>query len=302
MAVILLVVLSSCASLGSNTFTSENRRAGLAEALSTDTEADKKKDLALELPFADAVRTTPSSAEPVPVQSAEKEEVPVTEEEIVVPEEKEPVTTSVETVKEEPAPAVEEAATVPEPAPVTEEKEAVQEVIKNTAPQKEDVPVAGEKSSSPQIVPGSTVFYSDLLSGKTTTELPPVTTPSDAGRAEKAESSQALPPVTTPSDAGRAEKAESRQALPPAMSRVIVESMIASVVIVIMFTVATAIRSAYRMPLSYLLSVVITLLITFLPFLISVIAGGMSPVWFSYLILLFSFFIFRSGKGRRFSR
>ena len=281
MAVILLVVLSSCASLGSNTFTSENRRAGLAEALSTDTEADKKKDLALELPFADAVRTTPSSAEPVPVQSAEKEEVPVTEEEIVVPEEKEPVTTSVETVKEEPAPAVEEAATVPEPAPVTEEKEAVQEVIKNTAPQKEDVPVAGEKSSSPQIVPGSTVFYSDLLSGKTTTELPPVTTPSDAGRAEKAESSQALP---------------------PAMSRVIVESMIASVVIVIMFTVATAIRSAYRMPLSYLLSVVITLLITFLPFLISVIAGGMSPVWFSYLILLFSFFIFRSGKGRRFSR
>ncbi len=281
MTVILLVVLSSCASLGSNTFTSENRRAGLAEALSTDTEADKKKDLALELPFADAVRTTPSSAEPVPVQSAEKEEVPVTEEEIVVPEEKEPVAVSVEAVKEEPVPAVEEAAAVPEAAPVTEEKEAVQEVIKNTAPQKEDVPVAGEKSSSPQIVPGSTVFYSDLLSGKTTTELPPVTTPSDAGRAKKAESSQALP---------------------PAMSRVIVESMIASVVIVIMFTVATAIRSAYRMPLSYLLSVVITLLITFLPFLISVIAGGMSPVWFSYLILLFSFFIFRSGKGRRFSR
>lgn len=282
MAVILLVVLSSCASLGSNTFTSENRRAGLAEALSTETEADKKKDLALELPFADAVRTTPSAAaEPVPVQSAEKEEVPVTEEEIVVPEEKEPVTVSAETVKEESAPAVEEAAAVPEAAPVTEEKEAVQEAVKDQSPQKEEAPVAGEKSSSPQIVPGSTVFYSDLLSGKTTTELPPVTTPSDTGRAEKAESSQALP---------------------PAMSRVIVESMIASVVIVIMFTVATAIRSAYRMPLSYLLSVVITLLITFLPFLISVIAGGMSPVWFSYLILLFSFFIFRSGKGRRFSR
>ena len=282
MAVILLVVLSSCASLGSNTFTSENRRAGLAEALSTETEADKKKDLALELPFADAVRTTPSAAaEPVPVQRAEKEEVPVTEEEIVVPEEKEPMTVSTETVKEESAPAVEEAAAVPEAAPVTEEKEAVQEAVKDQSPQKEEAPVAGEKSSSPQIVPGSTVFYSDLLSGKTTTELPPVTTSSAAGRGEKAESSQALP---------------------PAMSRVIVESMIASVVIVIMFTVATAIRSAYRMPLSYLLSVVITLLITFLPFLISVIAGGMSPVWFSYLILLFSFFIFRSGKGRRFSR
>ena len=128
MAVILLVVLTSCASLGSNTFTSENRRAGLAEALSTETEADKKKDLALELPFADAVRTTPSAAaEPVPVQSAEKEEVPVTEEEVVVPEEKDLVTTSAETVKEEPAPAVEETVAVPEPAPVAEEKEAVQE-------------------------------------------------------------------------------------------------------------------------------------------------------------------------------
>lgn len=284
MAVILLVVLSSCASLGSNTFTSENRRAGLAEALSTETEADKKKDLALELPFADAVRTTPSAAaEPVPVQSesAVKEEVPVTEEEIVVPEEKEPVAVSVEAVKEEPVPAVEEAAAVPEAAPVTEVKDEGQKVIKDQAPQKEEAPAAEEKSSSSQIVPGSTVFYSDLLSGKTTTELPPVTTPSATERGEKAESSQTLP---------------------PAMSRVIVESMIASVVIVIMFTVATAIRSAYRMPLSYLLSVVITLLITFLPFLISVIAGGMSPVWFSYLILLFSFFIFRSGKGRRFSR
>ncbi len=282
MAVILLVVLSSCASLGSNTFTSENRRAGLAEALSTETEADKKKDLALELPFADAVRTTPSAAaEPVPVQSTVKEEVPVTEEEIVVPEEKESVAVSVEAVKEEPVPAVEEAAAVPEAAPVTEVKDEGQKVIKDQAPQKEEAPAAEEKSSSSQIVPGSTVFYSDLLSGKTTTELPPVTTPSATERGEKAESSQTLP---------------------PAMSRVIVESMIASVVIVIMFTVATAIRSAYRMPLSYLLSVVITLLITFLPFLISVIAGGMSPVWFSYLILLFSFFIFRSGKGRRFSR
>ena len=90
--------------------------------------------------------------------------------------------------------------------------------------------------------------------------------------------------------------------MPPAMNRLIVDAMIASVVIVIMFTVATAIRSAYKMPLSYLLSAIIAILISFLPFVICIIIGGMSKVWWSYFLLLLSFFIFRSGRGRRDSR
>ena len=62
------------------------------------------------------------------------------------------------------------------------------------------------------------------------------------------------------------------------------------------------IRSAYKMPLSYLLSAIIAILISFLPFVICIIIGGMSKVWWSYFLLLLSFFIFRSGRGRRDSR
>ena len=94
----------------------------------------------------------------------------------------------------------------------------------------------------------------------------------------------------------------SHAAVPATMNRLIIDAMIASVVIVIMFTVATAIRSAYKMPLSYLLSAVIAILISFLPFVICIIIGGMSKVWWSYFLLLLSFFIFRSGRGRRDSR
>ena len=53
------ILLSSCTTTGSNVFSSDNRKADIVEALSSEKPDDGKMDLALELPFADTVRNTP---------------------------------------------------------------------------------------------------------------------------------------------------------------------------------------------------------------------------------------------------
>ena len=58
------ILLSSCTTTGSNVFSSDNRKADIVEALSSEKPDDGKMDLALELPFADTVRNTPVQTQP----------------------------------------------------------------------------------------------------------------------------------------------------------------------------------------------------------------------------------------------
>ncbi len=268
------ILLSSCTTTGSNVFSSDNRKADIVEALSSEKPDDGKMDLALELPFADTVRNTPVQTQP----AAEEETVPALTEE-----------------------AVEETIPAPEMAPDVLEVAEPDNV--KTAP---DEP--SETESTPVIetveMPAEEVKQEEALPETVVSEVQPesaVTIP------EEPEAEEVVIPLSETAEVIPEETAvpsvqPATPSMPPAMNRLIVDAMIASVVIVIMFTVATAIRSAYKMPLSYLLSAIIAILISFLPFVICIIIGGMSNVWWSYFLLLLSFFIFRSGRGRRDSR
>ena len=269
------ILLSSCTTTGSNVFSSDNRKADIVEALSSEKPDDGKMDLALELPFADTVRNTPVQTQP----EAEDEIVPVQTEEAVVETAPAPeVAPEVEVVIDpDNAETVQEEPSRVEPAPVIETVDA-------------PTVDAVQEESIPETVVSEVQADSTAVIQQEEPEAEEVVIP-------LSETSEVIPEETAVPSVQPA-----TPSMPPAMNRLIVDAMIASVVIVIMFTVATAIRSAYKMPLSYLLSAIIAILISFLPFVICIIIGGMSNVWWSYFLLLLSFFIFRSGRGRRDSR
>lgn len=266
------VLLSSCATTDGNVLASGSRRAEIVEALSSENTEDSGIDLALELPFADTVRNTPqpqpAAEEPVSSEIVEEESIPED-----VPE---AVAEAEESIEPQPS-AIEDEDIISEEEPA-EEKAAEQDVPVGPMPaeevQEQDVPAAEE-------IPEA------------------VSEPAAIETTESAALDEEIPAAEESVPYAVHQTTFSHAAVPATMNRLIIDAMIASVVIVIMFTVATAIRSAYKMPLSYLLSAVIAILISFLPFLICIIIGGMSKVWFSYFVLLLSFFIFRSGKGRR---
>ena len=267
-----MILLSSCATTDSGVLASGSRRADIVEALSSERPEDNKIDLALELPFADTVRNAPQpqieTAEPE--VSEEVEEIPAEIQE----------NTDTEAVELSPA----EAVPVPETAVSAEENVPEEEIISVTA----DAAISAEPEAEAVMEPEMPELPSESDESVPAFIEEEIPLPQNDNIAEVQKTPSAVhPAVAAP------------RTMPAAMSRIIVDAMIASVVIVIMFTVATAIRSAYKMPLSYLLSAVIALLISFLPFVICIIIGGMSKVWYSYFLLLLSFFIFRSGKGRR---
>ncbi len=66
------------------------------------------------------------------------------------------------------------------------------------------------------------------------------------------------------------------------------------IIIIVLFTASVAIRSANKMPLSRGVSALIALLFTALPIIISYFVIGESLYWLFYLILLFSYLIFRT--------
>lgn len=84
----------------------------------------------------------------------------------------------------------------------------------------------------------------------------------------------------------------------PEMDRWMVQLMISSVAIVMLFTLATAIRGIYRMQLPRLLSAALSAALALLPMVVSAVIGGLSLVWLAYLVLAFSYIIFR-GRGTR---
>ena len=267
-----MILLSSCATTDSGVLASGSRRADIVEALSSERPEDNKIDLALELPFADTVRNAPQPQIEIaePEVPEEVEEIPAEIQE----------NTDTEAIELSPA----EAVPVPETAVSAEETVPEEEIISVTA----DAAISAEPEAEAVMEPEMPELPSESDESVPEFIEEEIPLPQNDNIAEVQETPSAVhPSVAVP------------RTMPAAMSRIIVDAMIASVVIVIMFTVATAIRSAYKMPLSYLLSAVIALLISFLPFVICIIIGGMSKVWYSYFLLLLSFFIFRSGKGRR---
>lgn len=272
------ILLPSCTTTGSNVFSSGNRKADIVEALSTETPDDGKMNLALELPFADTVRNTPVQTQP----AAEEEAAPVQTEEAAdaVAPVQETAPDAMETAE------LDNSETMPEEIATAESITVPEEIV--------EAPANNEVVQEEIAIPELTVSETQTDSTAVIQQEEPVTEDVVIPLSDVVE--------TNPSETTAPSVQPATPSMPPAMNRLIVDAMIASVVIVIMFTVATAIRSAYKMPLSYLLSAIIAVLISFLPFVICIIIGGMSNVWWSYFLLLLSFFIFRSGRGRRDSR
>lgn len=71
------------------------------------------------------------------------------------------------------------------------------------------------------------------------------------------------------------------------------------IIVIVLFTASVAIRSANRMPLSRGFSAVISILFSVLPIIISVAVIGRSVYWLLYLILLTTYFIFRTKDRTR---
>ena len=114
-----------------------------------------------------------------------------------------------------------------------------------------------------------------------------------------------------PAPAPVAEKKETKVEAPVAVAPVVTVPVIDSdmdaemfsmlgifIVIVVLYTVAVAIRSINKMPLSKGISFVIAALLTALSIVVSSIVSGYANIYLVYLILLFTFFVFRS-KGAK---
>ncbi len=78
------------------------------------------------------------------------------------------------------------------------------------------------------------------------------------------------------------------------LTEVALDLMGCFIVIIVLFTVSVAIRSANKIMLPKGIALLIASLFTGLPILISYLVIGPSKYWFTYLILLFSYFIFRA--------
>lgn len=84
------------------------------------------------------------------------------------------------------------------------------------------------------------------------------------------------------------------------LSSLMLQIMGIFIIIIVLFTASVAIRSANKMPLSRGFAAVIAVLFSVLPIVISVIVIGRSLYWLLYLMLLLSYFIFRT-KDRSYS-
>ena len=183
------------------------------------------------------------------------------------PPEEEPVA---EEVLPEPVsvPAAEEAAestplpSEPVPDPVPEEA-AEEDVVISFPPEEDEiVPLPAEESSD--VIPVS-------------------------GEAEEAE--PVIYPVAVPADDN------ARSIMDEPMKPWMLCLMAVLIVDMILFTTAAAIRNAYKAPLNRLVSAAIAVLFTSLSWVLSYIIAGQSGIYAAYLLLLFTYFVFRS-KGR----
>ncbi len=261
-----LLLVSSCATVDTTRVYSAG--GSRAEAVGTASSSER--------PFAEAAgasqpqRAEAPSADPAVPEPAPAEETPLPEPS--VPDEAEP----------EPA-AVEEVITEPEVQPAPDKNISIPVV--NTVPIVMDViSQSGAISQPAEPVYSVSAVQEAEESGEEELPVPePVSEPEPAIAEPEPVIAQEMSPEA------------------PQMDIWMVQLMVASVVIVILFTIATAIRSAHAYPLSPGLSIAVTLLITAIPIIISALAGGMSWMWALYLVLLFSYMILR-GRGPTGSR
>ena len=90
------------------------------------------------------------------------------------------------------------------------------------------------------------------------------------------------------------QSSQSRNIMDEPMHPWMIRLMVILVVVMILFTAAAAIRNAYKAPLNRLVSLAIAVLLTALSWILSYIIAGPSPLYFIYLVLLFTYIILRS--------
>lgn len=74
--------------------------------------------------------------------------------------------------------------------------------------------------------------------------------------------------------------------------------LIVSIVTIVFYTIATAIRSGAKRPIPRILSVLLSIIFVAVPWVCTALIAGNSYFWILYLVLLITYFIFRSGNQR----
>lgn len=126
----------------------------------------------------------------------------------------------------------------------------------------------------------------------------PVKAEAPAPVKEEAKPAPAPEPVPAPAPAPAEEPAVVEPVLDSDMDADLLSLLGIFVVVVVLYTAAVAIRSANKVVLPKGISFVIALLFTALSIVVSTIVSGQSPFNYIYLVLIFTYFVFRS-KGTR---
>lgn len=259
--IITVMLVSSCTSTEGNRFQAKDRTEALLEALAANPANEKGRDSSIPQPerVVPRVVNTHHEEEETAAEAPVEEEIALSEE-VVEPDIEEPQ----EIVEEEVTVTPPETTAVLEEEPLEPEEE---ETVLYTF--SDDVPVI-EKTESPAdssaIVPVSDNSESSAM--------------------------RTLPAENAEDDSSEGLMSEPMQ---PWMLKL----MIALIIDIVLFTAASAIRNAARVPLTAVVSIAIALLMTVLMIVLSTIIAGWSAVWLSYLLLLFTYFILRSGARRR---
>ena len=211
--------------------------------------------------------------------SAEKKGSDIPQPEIVVPVVRKP---------EEPAAAAEEIpAEIPAAAETAAaETEIPEPVIETAAEETPEIPVPEESAD----IPEQQVSSPDVESVIT------FDTPAAESKAEEA------PRPFVVNHGGEApETSDSDRIMDSQMRPWMMILMAVLAIDIVLFTVATAIRNASRIPLPRPVSAAAALLFAAVPAAVSYLLLGPSLLWLAYLVLVFTYFIFRSS-GRKGSR
>ena len=194
-------------------------------------------------------------------------------------------------VEEEPEPLVEDS---PEAAPAVPEAEAVPVVEKEPLPLEVEEIIAepvlpSDEEETVEEVPAEAMMDDDIPD------------PVEEDPVEIIEAEPAVEPLVIEEAPASAEpeviiiEAEP-ELMHYGMEGWMLRLLVASVVIVILFTAATAVRSGARRPLSKLLSALLAIVFTAFPWILTATIAGLSWFWCIYLVMLLSYIIFRSGN------
>ena len=262
-AIAIILFLSSCAVTGENVFSTKNPHEQFVAAMTDD--ANEPVTAASEVP--DVRSAPPRIYNPVKTVPAKTEAVPVP---VPVVEKK---AEEVKTVVQEPV--KEEQVTAVTPA----ETEVKSEPEKTVEPEPVVTVPAVAENNNP-------VVLTEAVEEETPEQAPVETVPVEEIRIPQPETTVEEVAVKDPVLAE----------VMPQMGRPMVELLVITVAVIILYTVAAAVRNAFSTALPALPSAIAAVLITAVPITISSLVAGWSAVWLVYLVLLLTFFIFRGKK------